>query len=340
MNTSTAARPHQRRPRPPKPIERADLPIEGMTCASCANRIEKRLGKQPGVESASVNFATKVATVKYDPAATGPEKLAKAVDDIGYKAVVPPVRLGTVNPAHGHAGHDHAAMLAAQDNRGARGARDERWCGGEDHSAHMNVGEAETRRLLTKMIVGAVLSLPVLVIAMSHGKIEAFNVSWINWLQLALTTPVMFWCGWQFFRSAWKGLRHFSANMDTLVAMGTGAAYLYSLAATIWPGFFAGVGAAPRRTCRTPRGDGRHDDGAGLLRGRGGHHRADPAGQVLRGPGDGPDERRHQAAHRDAGQDRSRHARRHRAGCADRIRGRGRPRAGAPRREDPRGRER
>jgi cation transport ATPase len=70
----------------------------------------------------------------------------------------------------------------------------------------MNVGEAETRRLLTKMIVGAVLSLPVLVIAMSHGKIEAFNVPWINWLQLALTTPVMFWCGWQFFRSAWKGL--------------------------------------------------------------------------------------------------------------------------------------
>ena len=75
----------------PKPIERADLPIEGMTCASCANRIEKRLGKQPGVESASVNFATRVATVKYDPAATGPEALAKAVDDIGYKAVVPPV---------------------------------------------------------------------------------------------------------------------------------------------------------------------------------------------------------------------------------------------------------
>jgi Cu+-exporting ATPase len=230
--------------KPASAIERADLPIEGMTCASCANRIEKRLGKQPGVESASVNFATKVATVKYDPAATGPEKLAKAVDDIGYKAVVPPVRLGTVNPVHGHAGHDHAAMFAAQtpgehaEHAMGGGA------GGEDHSAHMNVGEAETRRVLTKMIVGAVLSLPVLVIAMSHGKIDAFNVPWINWLQLALTTPVMFWCGWQFFRSAWKGLRHFSANMDTLVAMGTGAAYFYSLAATIWPGFFAGVSGA------------------------------------------------------------------------------------------------
>jgi len=224
-------------------IQRADLPIEGMTCASCANRIEKRLGKQPGVTSASVNFATKVATVKYDPAATGPQRLAKAVDDIGYKAVVPPTRDNAVNPAHGHAGHDHAAMLAAQTTGEHAGHAMSGGVGGEDHSAHMNVGEAETRRLLTKMIVGAALSLPVLVITMSHGKIEAFNVSWINWLQLAMTTPVMFWCGWQFFHSAWKGLRHFSANMDTLVAMGTGAAYLYSLAATIWPGFFAGVGA-------------------------------------------------------------------------------------------------
>ena len=82
----------------------------------------------------------------------------------------------------------------------------------------------------------------MLVIAMSHGRIAIFNHAWINWLQLALTTPVLFWCGRQFFRSAWKGLRHFSANMDTLVAMGTGAAYFYSLAATIWPGFFAGEG--------------------------------------------------------------------------------------------------
>lgn len=233
---------------PTGPTQRADLPIEGMTCASCANRIEKGLGKQPGVKSASVNFATRVATVKYDPAATGPATLAKAVDDIGYKAIVPPPAPATrrsANPPHGYTGHDHAAMLAAQvsmshagHDMGGRGGRGGP---GVDHSAHMNVGEAEARRLLTKTIVGAALSLPVLVIAMSHGKIEALNVPWINWLQLALTTPVMFWCGSQFFRSAWKGLRHFSANMDTLVAMGTGAAYLYSVAATVWPSFFAGV---------------------------------------------------------------------------------------------------
>jgi len=226
-----------------KTVERSDLPIEGMTCASCAARIEKRLSKQPGVASANVNFATKVATVQYDPAATGLSQLAQAVEDLGYKAIVPaPVsaRREPANPPHGDAGHDHSAMLAGQGSMSHAGHA---MSGGEDHSAHMNVGVAETRRLLTKMIVGAVLALPVLIIAMSHGKIAAFNVPWINWLQLALTTPVLFWCGWQFFRSAWKGLRHFSANMDTLVAMGTGAAYLYPLAATIWPGFFAGVSA-------------------------------------------------------------------------------------------------
>lgn len=177
-------------------IERADLPIEGMTCASCANRIEKRLSKQPGVTSANVNFATKVATVKYDSAATEPEKLAKAVDDIGYKAVVPRARDNAVNPPHGRAGHDHAAMLAAQGAGAHAGHAMSDGAGGEDHSAHMNVGEAETRRLLTKTVVGAVLSLPVLVIAMSHGKVEAFNQPWINWVQLALTTPVMLGSGW------------------------------------------------------------------------------------------------------------------------------------------------
>jgi len=227
--------------------ERADLPIEGMTCASCANRIERRLARQPGVSSANVNFATKLATVKFDPAATGPAALAKAVDDIGYKAIVPAAGRAAASP-HGHAGHGHAAMLAEQESGVHAGHAMDGAGKGEDHSAHMNVDDVEARRLLIKMGVGAALSLPVLVIAMSHGKIEAFNVPplgpWINWLQLALTTPVMFWCGWQFFRSAWKGLRHFSANMDTLVAIGTGAAYLYSLAATIWPGFFAGVGGS------------------------------------------------------------------------------------------------
>ena len=241
------------------PVVRCDLSIEGMSCASCAARIEKRLGKQPGVESASVNFATKVATVKYDPTTTRPEKLAKAVDDIGYKAIVPTAAgmqgahaqsgVNPANPSHGQSGHDHAAMTAGQPNRATHKPGS-----GEDHSAHMHVSEGESRRLLVKIAVGTVLSVPVLVIAMSHGRIEAFNVPWINWLQLALTTPVLVWGGSQFFRSAWKGLKHLSANMDTLVAMGTGAAYAYSLAATIRPSFFAGVTGGTTPAARTMHG--------------------------------------------------------------------------------------
>jgi len=222
--------------------ERCSLPIEGMTCASCANRVEKGLAGQPGVSMASVNFATRVASVKYDPAVTRPEQLARAVDDIGYKAILPTPAASSRHPAasppHGHGGHDHGAMLAAQGSSDRHGSRAGH---GADHSAHMNVSATEAKRLLAKIVVGTALSLPVLVIAMSHGTIEAFNVPWINWLQLGLTTPVMLWCGRQFFRSAWRGLLHKSANMDTLVAMGTGAAYVYSLAATIWPSFFAGA---------------------------------------------------------------------------------------------------
>jgi len=217
------------------PDARVDLPLTGMTCASCANTIERALGKAPGVSKASVNFATKTATVRYDAAATSPQKLVGLVKGTGYDAVLPESSSGS------HAGHasampgmsaaEHAAMTAGHSM--AKGGL------AEDHSAHMHVNADEQTVLLRKVIVGAVLSLPVLVIAMSHGKIAFLNQPWINWLQLALTTPVVVWCGSQFYRMAWMGLKHFRANMDSLVALGTGTAFLYSIAATVWPGFFA-----------------------------------------------------------------------------------------------------
>jgi copper chaperone CopZ len=85
-------------------LGRTDLPIEGMTCASCAIRIEQRLGKQRGVVSASVNFATRVATVRYDPAKTGAAALARAVEEIGYKAIVPSARAHHATGAGGDHG--------------------------------------------------------------------------------------------------------------------------------------------------------------------------------------------------------------------------------------------
>lgn len=109
----------------------------------------------------------------------------------------------------------------------------------EDETPEDTAEEAEYRRLLRRFVVAAVLSLPVLVIAMSHGRIAALNFGGVNWFQLALTTPVVFFSGWPFYRGAWAAFRHRFADMNTLIALGTGAAYLYSVAATVAPSFFA-----------------------------------------------------------------------------------------------------
>lgn len=231
--------------------QRCDLPIEGMTCAACAARIEKRLAKQPGVSSASVNYATKVATVRFDPGAVDVQSLAKAVDDLGYSARVPeaaPSALPSSRPALGVL-HPHGNGPAPEASTTASGPPPMVTSAGTPPQAaslghiHASPADAETRRLLMNLVIGAALALPVFIIAMSHGKLDSLVgptfTEWSHWIQLALTTPVLFWSGRRFFRAAWKGLLHFSFNMDTLVALGTGSAYVYSLVATIWPGFFA-----------------------------------------------------------------------------------------------------
>ncbi len=178
-----------------------NLEVEGMTCAACANRVEHALSQTPGVSQAAVNFATKKARVEYDPALTTPEALTQAVQDAGYDIAPEPV-------------------LTAGAQQGP--SRE----------------EAQSRAILRKVILGGALSIPVVVIAMSHGAIPWLSGTWTLWLQFALTTPVIFYVGARFFTSAIKGLAHKSANMDTLVALGTGAAYLYSTVAMIWPQAF------------------------------------------------------------------------------------------------------
>ncbi|MBV9773960.1 MAG: copper-translocating P-type ATPase [Gemmatimonadetes bacterium] len=185
--------------------ERIDLPITGMTCAACARRIETRLSKAPGVRRAGVNLATERATVEYDPAATGVPELVRVVEDTGYGVREVPAAEG------GAAAEDTEAV-----------AREE-----------------EYRALRHRFWIAALLSLPVLVIAMSHGRVAWLDFPGVNWVQLALTTPVVLYCGAQFYRSAWAAFRHRAADMNTLIAVGTGTAYLYSLAATVRPGLFA-----------------------------------------------------------------------------------------------------
>src|SRR5215210_6314698 len=163
-----------------------DLPISGMTCASCANRIERRLNELDGV-TASVNYATEKASVEYDPAAVGPEQLVEAVEAAGYQTALP----------------------SAGPEPGA----------GDDAEAD------ETAPLRRRLIVSAVLSLPVLLMSM----IPALQFDNWQWLALQLATPVVVWGAWPFHRAAWANLEHASATMDTLISVGTLSAWLWSL---------------------------------------------------------------------------------------------------------------
>jgi P-type Cu+ transporter len=192
-----------------------DMPITGMTCAACANRIERTLSKHPGVSTAAVNFATERASVTFDPAVTDTGKLVETVRKAGYDA------------------HPQSEDGNADDVLEAA------------HAAEY----ADAKR---KFLVAGVLSLPVLLIAMSHGAIEFLNFRGVNWLQFLLTTPVVLYSGGQFYTGAWAALRHRSANMSTLIATGTGTAYIYSVLATAFPAWFVTSGHAGHDTMSVP----------------------------------------------------------------------------------------
>ncbi len=254
--------------------ERVDLPITGMTCAACANRIERQLAKQPGVSRAGVNFATSRATVEYNPNETGVKNLIQTVKDVGYGTagtaradfiVDDSARpSGSSQPLENHL-NKLRGVANASFNLATRQVRVEYLPGSTDvrtiqmaiedfgyRVGEVQVGggeaaedseakwrEVEYKDLRRKFWLAAVLSLPVLVIAMSHGSIEFLNFPGVNWLQFALTVPVVFYCGAQFYRGAWAAFRHRAADMNTLIATGTGAAFVYSVLATIFPSNFA-----------------------------------------------------------------------------------------------------
>ena len=168
-------------------LERCDLPLAGMTCASCAARIESSLGGLPGVSTAAVNFATNRATVTYDPAVTGPDSFSAAVADLGYS--VP-----DVEP--------------------------------DDPEAD------EVRDLVPRLVVAVVLGIPVLLISMVPG----LQFSGWEWVAFALSTPIILWSAWPFHRATLVNLRHGATTMDTLVSLGTVAAYVWSAVAVIFLG--------------------------------------------------------------------------------------------------------
>src|SRR5215203_3730862 len=171
-----------------------------MSCASCVGRVERALGKVPGVLEANVNLANEKATVTYLAGEVEPKDLEKAVEGAGYGVV-------------------RGAWSSAEDSR-----------------------EREYRKLQVDFLLAAVLTVLILVgsLPMMLGPEPPIPMMWLNAGLLALATPVQFWAGRRFYRGAWGALKHGQANMNTLVVVGTSAAFLYSAVATLAPQLFAG----------------------------------------------------------------------------------------------------
>jgi Cu+-exporting ATPase len=190
------------------------LDIEGMTCASCASFVEKSLSRTPGVQRAMVNFATEKATVDYVPTQASPATLKEAVINAGYGVTE---RAPDTSAAERSAEIDRQKALAYQ----------------------------KLKRRFGVAVVLALLIMPLSMLMLWPAMMQRVNVQWLNYALLLLTLPVLLYSGREFYVSAWNGFKHRAANMDTLIAVGTGAAFLYSLAATVVPGFFTSRGLMP-----------------------------------------------------------------------------------------------
>ncbi len=200
-------------PETSRPIEIV-LPIEGMTCASCVNRIERFLSKTPGVAEAAVNLATERATIRVDPAVAGRDELVRAVEAAGYEVRAEPAGDEAAVPSL-------EAEITADDLERAR---------------------AQRQTLIQSLvaIAGAaafmvLMFLPQTVVAMED----------LNKLILWPATAIQVWAGGRFYRAAWRAARHGGATMDTLVAVGTSAAWAYSVFVTMWPEIVHAAGLRP-----------------------------------------------------------------------------------------------
>ena len=207
----------------PETEAHASFDLEGMTCASCAMRIEKGLKKLPGVLEASVNLANEQASVTYDPIRTGIEQMVRSVEAVGYKAI--PQAPAPQKPSQEGEGSAVAGGSATPLSSVLR----------EDEQSQRK--QAEITRKRTLLILGIALTLPVVILSMFFMN----RFPGENLLLLVLTTPVWAVVGWEFHRGAIKTLRHASANMDTLISVGSTAAYVMSVVATFFPQIVGGV---------------------------------------------------------------------------------------------------
>ena len=222
---------------------RITIPVTGMTCAACSGRVQRALSRQPGVVDAAVNLMLANATVVYDPSRTSPEALVEAIRATGYGAELPaPER----------------TAFEEQEERDRAQAKEFREL---------------ARKAIVSLLAGVLAmlaSMPLMASAAhdAHAATADPFMRWVmGWLSpvlerampwlyaipspvltyglLAVTVFIMAWAGRHFYTRAWSAFRHHSADMNTLIAVGTGAAFLYSVAATVAPGFFLSRGIAP-----------------------------------------------------------------------------------------------
>jgi len=242
---------------------KASIPITGMTCTTCALTVEKGLAETPGVEKASVNFASEKASVEYDPSKTNLTKLAHAVSELGYgvatKKSIYPVGGMTCASCVAHveeALRDVPGVTSVAVNLGSEKATVEYIEGttyadmkkavedagyelGKEIEGLEDVSETsqrEVRKVRNRFIFAAILTIPIVVMMLTP------MFTGMNYLLWALATPVQFWAGWRFYKGAWGALKHRTTDMNTLIAVGSSAAYIYSVIATVFPGVFTSNG--------------------------------------------------------------------------------------------------
>jgi Cu+-exporting ATPase len=253
----------------PENQEKLDLPVEGMSCASCAANIQRGLGQMEGVSRSSVNFATSRATVLFEPRLVSADKIIQNIRDSGYDVTVSAVdipvegmscascvvtiekalreRKGVLKASANLAsGRVHAEFLATEVTVSelrkiiqSAGYRLLEAKEGEEADFERAARQREYRSLKRSLFLSLALTVPLLAGSMLQAAVwvPAFlkepAVLWV------LATPVQFWAGWRFLRGAWAAFRHRTADMNTLIALGTLAAYLTSAAAILFPVFFS-----------------------------------------------------------------------------------------------------
>jgi Cu+-exporting ATPase len=252
-----------------KKQEKVRLHVTGMTCATCARTIGKGLSETHGIKQANVNFAAEEVFVDYDPAKVDLGKIKHTIQQLGYgvatkKSIfpvsgmtcascvarveealsgVPGVVSVSVNLASEKATVEYTDDMKVADLRKA--ARDAGYQLGQEAETLEDVATISRRDLVAvrnRLIVAVVLGLVIMTLGFIPVVMSQPYMPYVLW---ALATPVQFWAGWRFYKGMWGATRHRTADMNTLIAVGTSAAYFYSVVAVLFPGLFTSAGVEP-----------------------------------------------------------------------------------------------